>query len=324
MRKVPREWLEFMRGQYPKGSRIRLIEMADDPHPLPEGSMGTLDHIDDLGTFHVKRDNGRGLGVVIGEDRFSVLPPEPKLLKLYMPLTADFYGRDKWGDVDETGEEWDGRTLIDYEDQILSALVKERMPEEQERGVMHWYGKQDNVDSKVRSAVFTVEEKNGQLWGVAECQVVGELMPAELGQLKDYIGGQASDGWGEGFEQQEIRVDGGELYVHLWNAEDWNIQTEQERFGEARQQMVSHPPVTMPIQQMANRVFNKEIEDAFLEEACRQWYAFILEDTDRMDGEGFAYFYRELRCQMMDDPDFMANFQDESIQDSEIGGMTLG
>lgn len=53
-------------------------------------------------------------------------------------------------------------------------------------------------------------------------------------------------------------------------------------------------------------------------------YAFILEDTDRMDGEGFAYFYRELRCQMMDDPDFMANFQDESIQDSEIGGMTLG
>ena len=231
MNRIPQEWLDFLREQYPVGSRIQMKEMGNDLNPIPPGSMGTLKAIDDLGTFHVKWDNGRELGVVIGEDRFTVHPPEPTLLKLYMPLTADFYPRDEWGDTAEEGEEWDGRTLLDYENQILGALVKERMPEEKERGLMHWYGKQDSVDSKVRSAVFTVEEKNGQLWGVAECQVVGRLAPAELDQLKDYITGQASDGWGEGFEQREIRADGGELYVHLWSFDDsWNIQTEQERF----------------------------------------------------------------------------------------------
>ena len=67
------------------------------------------------GQFHVKWDNGCTLALVLGEDRFSVYLPEPQTFKLYMPLTADFYGRDEWGDMSEDGEEWDGHTLMDYE-----------------------------------------------------------------------------------------------------------------------------------------------------------------------------------------------------------------
>ena len=223
------EWLDFLRNQFPVGSRIQTWELDDPRNTLEEA--GKLEHIDDGGRFHVRQIDGGKRILTLGEDFFSVHPPEPQILKLYMPLTASFYARNEWGDWDETGEEWDGRTLLDYEDSILGALVKNRMPEEDERGLMHWHDKQDRLDAKVRSAVFTAEARGGQLWGVVECQVIGQLSPEELTELKDYLSGQASDGWGEGFEQREIRVDGGELYVHLWRWDGWSIQTEAERFG---------------------------------------------------------------------------------------------
>ncbi|MFR8525914.1 MAG: hypothetical protein ACLVDP_02390, partial [Flavonifractor plautii] len=48
--------------------------------------------------------------------------------------------------------------------------------------------------------------------------------------------GQASDGFGEGFEQRPIDAGGRELFAHLWQCENWEIQTEQEWFGQTQAQ----------------------------------------------------------------------------------------
>lgn len=64
------------RLNYPPGTRLELITMGDDPRPIPSGSRGTVDYVDDIGTIHMRWDSGRSLGLVPGEDSFRKLTPE--------------------------------------------------------------------------------------------------------------------------------------------------------------------------------------------------------------------------------------------------------
>ena len=63
------------RLNYPPGTRLELISM-DDPQAIPPGSHGTVDHVDDMGTIHMRWDNGRSLGLVPSEDSFRKLTME--------------------------------------------------------------------------------------------------------------------------------------------------------------------------------------------------------------------------------------------------------
>ncbi len=220
------KYVQFLRTQFPPGSRVLLTSKGNPESEVNNGVQGTLAKVDSAGRFLVDWDTGQHTALNPEYDIFQLRQPASIEMKLYFPVTADRYCRNEWGDLEEEPEELTGRELTPYAGNIQTALAAEQLPEEQERGLMRWYDKNDTLSWKVRSAKFDVEEKDGVLWGIADCRIDSPLEGEELQQLVSYLSGQASDGWGEGFEQRPIFLNEEELYVHLWQERDWEISQE--------------------------------------------------------------------------------------------------
>lgn len=62
--------------QYPKGTRILLLHMGDDPRPIEDNMRGTVKYVDDMSAIHCVFDNGRQLGLIPSEDSFRKLTEE--------------------------------------------------------------------------------------------------------------------------------------------------------------------------------------------------------------------------------------------------------
>lgn len=64
----------------PKGTRVRLDHMPDDPDPIAPGSLGTVTGVSSCrpgAQIWVKWDSGRSLNLIPGTDRFTIIS-EPK------------------------------------------------------------------------------------------------------------------------------------------------------------------------------------------------------------------------------------------------------
>lgn len=155
---------------------------------------------------------------------------ELQTLRLFSPLFPHIYRKNEWGDLDDYREGLSAGAVLEYEDEILAFIKKEKLPSEGERGLAVYLD--DDLSRKVYSINQTVEEWNGELWGVTELQTQGTLSASELAELTEWLSGQFSDGWGEGFEQREIKVEDGELYVSFWDSSDrFFIKPEDELKG---------------------------------------------------------------------------------------------
>ena len=224
------KYVQFLRTQFPPGSRVLLTSKGNQESPVDNGAQGTLAKVESAGRFLVDWDTGQHTALNPEYDTFQLRQPDPMELKLYFPISAEYYSRNQWGELVGDPVELTSSDLTRHLGAIQQALQENQLPEERERGLMHWYRETDPLSWKVKSAFFDVELHDGQLWGVADCQLLDPLEGDELNHLTTYLAGQASDGWGEGFEQQEIHVGRGLLYVHLWDGQNWEMSaTEPEQ-----------------------------------------------------------------------------------------------
>jgi len=147
-------------------------------------------------------------------------------MKFYSPLTADFFPNepdyeDEFYDEYE-GYPQDGHELLEYETAIRDAV--ENDTRDFGGDLMRYYREDDSVRRKVVRAVPTVDEGNGELVGSLWVDTDAPLTAEEQAVFCAYISGQYSDGWGEGFEQREIDVGDGKLYVHFWQDHDFELK----------------------------------------------------------------------------------------------------
>lgn len=166
------------------------------------------------------------------------------MLKFYSPLTGDFYEND----VDEFG--WNNGTVdyptlftgsdMSYYADSIQEAVEQRNGDDGENLMLYFdESRNPDIKAKVMSAVPSVEIQNGVLMGCTTVKLRESLTAPEMEDLLEYLKGQFSDGWGEGFEQQTIQISNGVLNVHFWNAEHFAFEVVSVQSEES----VKKPPV---------------------------------------------------------------------------------
>lgn len=65
--------VDAIKEMYPQGTRIELIHMDDPYAPVPSGTKGTVEFVDDMGQIAMRWDNGRTLALIPEVDEFKII-----------------------------------------------------------------------------------------------------------------------------------------------------------------------------------------------------------------------------------------------------------
>ena len=62
----------------PNKEYLEQLSMRDEKYPILPGTIGEVTHIDDLGSIHMKWQNGSSLAIIPEVDSFKVAPGAEK------------------------------------------------------------------------------------------------------------------------------------------------------------------------------------------------------------------------------------------------------
>jgi hypothetical protein len=89
MSKFPsKEQVERVRKQYPIGTVVEIVSMADPYRDMPSGTMGVVTAVDDTGTVFADWTNRSGLGSVYGEDVIRKVERKSDIIKTQCRLVG--------------------------------------------------------------------------------------------------------------------------------------------------------------------------------------------------------------------------------------------
>lgn len=145
------------------------------------------------------------------------------------PIKMDFYCP-LTGIVDNSEDgsfAVDSKFLRDYAWAIEEAIAKYNNLDE--HNMAEYFDRDVALKNKLTCMSWGVELYRGRLFGKISCSLKEEMTDSEEEIMKDWIAGQNSDGWGEGFEQRAIDTEDGDLYVSFWESSyDYAVMAREE------------------------------------------------------------------------------------------------
>lgn len=136
-----------------------------------------------------------------------------------------------------------GVDMVCYENNIQEA-IDQRGGSDGGNLMLSYFDEEEisGFKEKVLSAIPSVEIRGDELKGCTTVRLKEPLTEAEMQDLQGYLKSQFCDGWGEGFEQQEIQTGDGVLYVHFAE-ERFDFEVEQVQSTEvSKEQPVPQRP----------------------------------------------------------------------------------